>query len=93
LAVAVDRLEEALRTDQACREEVDAELEGARATALLLAGLPVLGLGLGSGLGGDPLHVLLRTPVGWVCLCVGVALELAGLWWTGRIVRAAGGEP
>jgi tight adherence protein B len=92
LAVAVDRLEEALRADQVCREEVDAELEGARATAALLAGLPVLGLGLGSGLGGDPLHVLLRTPVGWACLCVGVALELVGLWWTARIVRAAGGE-
>jgi tight adherence protein B len=92
LAVAVDRLEEALRADQATREEVEAELEGARSTALLLAGLPVLGLGLGSGLGGDPLHVLLRTPVGWVCLCVGVALELLGLWWTGRIVRAAGGD-
>jgi tight adherence protein B len=92
LAVAVDRLEEALRADQACREEVEAELEGARSTALLLAGLPVLGLGLGSGLGGDPLHVLLRTPIGWVCLCVGVALELLGLWWTGRIVRAAGGD-
>jgi tight adherence protein B len=92
LAVAVDRLEEALRADQLAREEVDSELEGARSTALLLAALPVLALGLGSSLGGDPLHVLLRTPVGWVCLCVGVALELAGLWWTGRIVRAAGGE-
>jgi tight adherence protein B len=92
LAVAVDRLEGALRADQACREEVDEELEGARATAVLLAGLPVLGLGLGSGLGGAPVHVLLRTPVGWVCLCVGVTLELVGLWWTGRIVRAAGGD-
>jgi tight adherence protein B len=92
LAVAVDRLEEALRADQVCREEVEAELEGPRSTALLLAGLPLFGLALGSGLGGDPLHVLLRTPIGWACLVAGVGLELAGLFWTGRIVRAAGGS-
>lgn len=91
LAVAVDRLEDALLADQACREEVEADLEGARTTALLLAGMPLFGLALGAGLGGHPLHVLLRTPVGWGCLVGGIGLELLGLWWTGRIVRAAGG--
>jgi tight adherence protein B len=78
LAVAVDRLEEALRADQVCREEVEAELEGPRSTALLLAGLPLFGLALGSGLGGDPLHLLLRTPIGWACLVAGVGLEPTG---------------
>ena len=53
--------------------------------------MPVVGLGIGAGMGGDPLHVLLHTPVGWGCLVVGVGLELAGVAWTGRIVRNAGG--
>ncbi|HUR12933.1 MAG TPA: type II secretion system F family protein [Mycobacteriales bacterium] len=91
LALAVDRLEEALLADQACREEVEADLEGPRTSAMLLAVMPLFGLGMGAGLGGDPVHVLLRTPVGWGCLVIGVGLELLGLWWTGRIVRGAGG--
>lgn len=91
LALAVDRLEEALLADQACREEVEADLEGPRTSALLLAVMPLFGMGLGAGLGGHPLHVLLRTPLGWGCLVLGVGLELLGLWWTRRIVRAAGG--
>lgn len=91
LARAVDRLEEALLADQACREEVQADLEGPRTSAMLLAVMPLFGMGLGAGLGGHPLHVLLRTPLGWGCLVLGVGLELLGLWWTKRIVRAAGG--
>jgi tight adherence protein B len=91
LARAVERLAAALLAEQTCREEVEADLEGPRTSAMLLAGMPVFGLGLGAGLGGHPVHVLLRTPVGWACLALGTALELLGLWWTNRIVRAAGG--
>jgi tight adherence protein B len=91
LATSVERLEEAVRADLTVREEIESELEGARSTSILLAGLPVFALALGSSLGGHPVHVLLHKPVGWGCLCIGTALDLLGLWWTERIVRAAGG--
>jgi tight adherence protein B len=91
LAAAVERLEEGLRAEQAQRRAVEAELAGPRATAGLLAALPLVGLLLAAGLGADPVHVLLRTPVGLVCLVAGLALEVLGLWWTGRLVRRAGG--
>lgn len=58
--------------------------------ALLVALLPVAGLGLGAALGAEPLRVLLHTPGGLACLAVGAFLEAAGLYWACRIVR--GGE-
>jgi tight adherence protein B len=91
LAAAVERLEEGLRAAQAQRRAVEAELAGPRATAGLLALLPVAGLLLASGLGADPLSVLLHTPAGAVCLLAGVGLDLLGLAWTSRLVAKAGG--
>ena len=91
LAAAVERLGEALRAEQVQRQAVDAELAGPRATAVLLAGLPLAGIALASGLGARPVHVLLHTPIGLACLVVGVGLDLLGVWWTGRLVAAAGG--
>lgn len=92
LAAAVDRLAEGLRAEQAQRRAVDAELAGPRATAGLLAVLPLAGLLMAGGLGADPLHVLLHTPLGLVCLTAGLALEGCGLWWTHRLVTRAGGS-
>ncbi len=90
LAAAVERLEEGLRADAAARRAVEAELAGPRATAGLLAGLPLLGVLLAAALGARPLHVLLDTAVGGVCLVLGVGLDLLGLVWTRRIARVAG---
>lgn len=92
LAAAVERLEEGLRAAEAQRRAVEAELAGPRATAGLLAVLPVAGVVLATGLGADPLHVLLHTPVGIVCLLLGLALDGLGLLWTGRLVARAGGR-
>lgn len=90
LAAAVERLEEGLRADAAQRRAVDAELAGPRATAGLLAVLPAAGILLASGLGADPLHVLLFTPLGLVCLTLGLSLDALGLWWTRAMVARAG---
>ncbi|WOI63240.1 type II secretion system F family protein [Streptomyces fradiae] len=92
LAAGLDRLEAALRERREERERLRAQLSGAWATVVLLALLPVAGLAMGAALGADPLRVLLHTPAGLACLVVGGALEAAGLWWAGRIVRA-GAEP
>ncbi len=91
IASAVDRLEQALRAEQEQRRAVDAELAGPRASAGLLAVLPVAGIGLAAGLGADPVQMLLHTPLGLAVLAAGLGLDLLGLWWTGRLVEAAGG--
>ncbi|MGW6010714.1 type II secretion system F family protein [Streptomyces sp. NPDC055210] len=89
LAAGLDRLEGALRAERDQRADLRAQLAGARSTAVLLAGLPVLGLLLGTALGADPLHVVLHTGAGFGCLLVGGVLEGIGLWWALRIVRGA----
>ncbi|MFJ3335237.1 type II secretion system F family protein [Streptomyces sp. NPDC086766] len=89
LAAGLDRLEGALRAERDQRADLRAQLAGARATALMLAGLPVLGLLLGTAMGADPLRVLLHTGAGLGCLVVGGAFEAVGLWWALRIVRRA----
>ncbi|MGC5034086.1 type II secretion system F family protein [Streptomyces sp. DT190] len=89
LAAGLDRLATALRAERDQRSDLRAQLAGARATAVMLAGLPALGLLIGTTLGADPLHVLLHTPAGLGCLLVGGALEASGVWWVLRIVRGA----
>ncbi|MFG2461019.1 type II secretion system F family protein [Streptomyces sp. NPDC048523] len=89
LAAGLDRLEGALRAERDQRADLRAQLAGARSTAWMLAGLPVLGLSLGAALGADPLHVLLHTGTGLGCLLVGGLLEGVGMWWATRIVRGA----
>jgi tight adherence protein B len=91
LAAAVERLADGLRAEQVQRLAVEAELAGPRATAGLLAVLPLAGIALAAGLGAQPVHVLLHTPLGMACLALGVALDGLGLWWTRRLVAAAGG--
>ncbi|WOT36338.1 type II secretion system F family protein [Streptomyces coeruleorubidus] len=89
LAAGLDRLAAALRAERDQRSDLRAQLAGARATAVLLAGLPALGLLIGTALGADPLHVLLHTTAGLGCLVTGGVLEGLGLWWVLRIVRGA----
>jgi tight adherence protein B len=89
LAMAVDRVAEGLRAEEAQRREVSAQLAAPRATARLLAVLPVFGLVLAAGLGGRPLHILTHTPYGLACLVLGILLDLGGLVWTERIAKAA----
>ncbi|MEU2334990.1 type II secretion system F family protein [Streptomyces sp. NPDC006654] len=89
LAAGLDRLDAALRADRDQRADLRAQLSGARATALMLAALPALGLLLGSAMGAEPLRVLLHTGAGLGCLVAGTVFEGAGMWWAVRIVRGA----
>jgi tight adherence protein B len=65
------------------------ELAAPRATARLLAALPVLGIVIGSASGANPVGVLIGTAWGWGLLGAGLVLDLAGLAWVGRIAHAA----
>jgi tight adherence protein B len=88
-ASVVDGLAAALRDEEAHRAEVMAQLAGPRATARLLAVLPVLGLAMGGSLGAHPLPFLFGTLPGLACLILGAGLDALGLWWTRRLVVAA----
>ncbi|ETK34425.1 type II secretion system F family protein [Microbispora sp. ATCC PTA-5024] len=93
LTALVERLTSSLREAEAHRQEVAAQLAGPRATARMLAVLPVLGLLMGAGLGMSPLAFLLGGPAGLACLAVGLGLDAAGVWWTGRLVARAEETP
>lgn len=64
---------------------LDARMAGPRASALILAGLPVLGVLLGEAMGAAPLAVLFTTAPGQVLLAVGSGLLLGGVAWTSAI--------
>jgi tight adherence protein B len=64
------------------RRAVAGALAGARSSAALLAGLPVVGVLLGTAMQAQPLHVLAATSAGHVMLLLGVCLDAAGLGWT-----------
>ena len=93
LTEAVGGIEDGLRAEQQRRLSLAAELAGVRATAALLAVLPVFGLALGSALGTNPLRTMLTQPVGEACLLMGLLLEIAGLRWTDGLVGAVVHEP
>ncbi|MGH3775181.1 MAG: type II secretion system F family protein [Pseudonocardiaceae bacterium] len=69
--------------------DVEARLAGPRATAVVLAGLPLLGLALGHAMGAAPLQVLSQTPAGQGLLVVGTGLACAGVLWSARLVSGA----
>jgi len=71
------------------RAELHATAAGHRATVALLAGLPILGLAMGSGIGAEPVRILTSTTVGHILLVVGVGLELLGLAWSRRMTSRA----
>ncbi|WP_116449621.1 pilus assembly protein TadB [Blastococcus litoris] len=89
LAAVSAAVEDDLRAADRLRQELRTATAGPRASAMLLAGLPALGLAMGSGVGADPWRVLTTTGVGQVLLVVGVALELLGLLWSDRLVSRA----
>lgn len=64
---------------------VEAGLAGARATAVILAGLPLLGVLLGELIGAHPVGFLLGHGAGGWLLVAGTTLVCAGLLWADRI--------
>jgi tight adherence protein B len=89
LAAVACAVEDDLRGRVRQQQDLRTAVAAPQASAVLLAALPLLALAMGSGIGADPWHVLVGTPVGNLLLVVGAALELAGLTWSSRLVRGA----
>jgi tight adherence protein B len=87
LADLLERLEEDVRATARIRELASAQSAGAQTTAYLLAGLPIVGIALGSGIGAHPLHELLHTRLGAICAGIALALQATGLSWANRLAR------
>jgi tight adherence protein B len=89
LAFAVEQVVETARVEQRTAGMVEAELASARATARLVATLPLVVLLAAQGMGARSWQFLTATPVGVACLGAGVGLALLGMWWIDRIAAAA----
>ncbi len=89
LADLLIRVRRDLADGQASRRAVGAAVAGPQASAAVLALLPLLGVGLGSALGADPLGILFATGAGRVLLALGVLLDAAGVLWTLALIRGA----
>ncbi|MFG1954305.1 hypothetical protein [Micromonospora sp. NPDC048830] len=93
LADLVERIEADARATDRGLAAAAAQAAGARATAWLLAALPLGGIGLGYGVGVDPVAVLLHTTVGGACAVAAVVLQIVGLFWAERLGATPGGNP
>lgn len=85
LATSLAAVAAALSSQEEVDRMIAGELAAPRMTGVVLALLPIAGVGLGYAIGGDPLGFLLTTPWGWVCLVAGTALACAGLLWTEQL--------
>lgn len=81
LVMVLEHVRETARSDRELQRELVAGVAPARATATLVAAMPPLGLALGTGLGVDPLRVVLTTTPGALCVAAGVAFAVAGVLW------------
>lgn len=93
LVQVLARLEHTARTQREIEQEVASGIAPARATGRLMAVLPMVGLLLGSGMGGDPVGVLTGTWIGVACLAGGCGLACAGVAWVERIASSIEREP
>ncbi len=85
LADVLDAVRHDLDQRARFRRQVHARMAGPRASAAVLAALPLLGIALGEAMGARPLAVLSNTPSGQILLVTGTALICAGLAWSARL--------
>lgn len=89
LAPAIDRVADALQDEIELSREVASIMAGPRATVHVLAGLPVIGLLLGTAIGARPIAFLFGSALGVGCVLGAVVLDALGVAWSRRIARRA----
>lgn len=88
LSASIDRLLRSARANEEITVQLEAQLAAPRATARMLAMLPLIGVAMGMLLGANPIAWLTTTGPGLLCLLAGLAFTFAGWVWTGRIAAA-----
>jgi tight adherence protein B len=89
VARSVDRVAATLRERRELQAEAHSLATQARASATVLGLAPLGFTALVSSVEPGVVRVLVASPVGWLCLGGGLALDAAGLTWMSRIVRRA----
>lgn len=88
-ARAVDGAAASLRDRLSSEAEAAALATQGRASAAVLTLAPIAFAFLLTSLDPAAGRFLLGTPMGWLCIGVGLALDAAGAWWMARLVRRA----
>jgi tight adherence protein B len=86
---ALTQVADKLMTRRNQEQLIATELASTKATVYVLAGLPIMGAGMGLMLGSDSISWLLGSTAGRVCLALGIALELLGWLWIKRLLNRA----
>jgi tight adherence protein B len=88
-AQAVDAAARAVRERISATEEVAAHSAQARLSATVIACLPVAFVAWTLLADHRTAATLLSTPIGWLCLAIGLGLDMIGMAWVRAIVRSA----
>jgi tight adherence protein B len=88
-AHAIDRVASSLRQRAAAGRQVRALAGQARLSAVIIVTAPLAFALVSVASSRDLAWFLFATPLGWVCLSGGLALDAAAAWWMSRIVRSA----
>lgn len=85
----INRLIKQLKNRIDLKQQISAELASTKATVIILASLPALGIFLSSLLSGNSITWLFGTSGGRWCLFGGLVLNLIGIAWIKRIINKA----
>jgi tight adherence protein B len=89
MATSLQRVHANALVDQEIAREVQSNVAAPKFSIMTMAVLPAAVWTMGTGFGANPLEFLVTTPVGWVCLVLGLALfALAGFTVRRMIVSA-----
>jgi len=89
MALALQRIHAYALIDQEVAREVQANVAAPRFAVLTLVLLPVLAWMTAGATGAQPIEFLTSTPVGWVCMLVGLMLFAGALLWMRALTRSA----
>lgn len=87
LSAVLVAVADSVRAEATVRREAEAQLASVRATARLMAALPVATLLLFSAGAGDAVGFLTGTAAGVACLALAVVFVATGLFWVDRVSR------
>lgn len=89
VSLSIESLGESFRATARHQREIELAFAGPKATAKLVAWLPVAGLLLAQLFGFNPVSAIFTNPLAFGCLVFGALLLVAGHRWSRSIIRKA----